>query len=87
MRTAEIASIRSLTTPSQTRRKSRPTSWGRALRLAFATDPKPFAAMARDERKPAHVRIATFRSAGEDGAFETPDDIVWRGMADGTTSE
>ena len=39
--------------------------WGRPLRLAFATDEKPFAALAREERKPAYVRIATFRSAGE----------------------
>ena len=61
--------------------------WGQALRLAFATNPKPFAALARGERKPAYVRIATFRSAGEDGAFETRDDIVWRVMADGSTSE
>ena len=61
--------------------------WGRALRLAFATDPEPFVALAREERKPAYVRIATFRSAGEDGAFETRDDIVWRVMADGSTSE
>ncbi len=61
--------------------------WGRALRLAFATDAKPFEALARGEREPAYVRVATFRSAGEDGAFETHDDIVWRVMADGSTSE
>ena len=45
------------------------------------------ASQIRDARKPAYVRIATFRSAGEDGAFETHDDIVWRVMADGSTSE
>ena len=61
--------------------------WGRALRLALAIDPKPFQALARGERKPEYVRVATFRSAGEDGAFETGDDIVWRVMADGSTSE
>jgi len=61
--------------------------WGRVPRFAFATDPKPFEALARGERKPAYVRVATFRSAGEDGAFETHDDIVWRVMADGSTSE
>ena len=61
--------------------------WGRPLRPAFATDPEPFEKLARDERKPAYVRIATFRSAGEDGAFETGDDIVWKVMADGSTSE
>ena len=27
--------------------------------------------------QPEYVRVATFRSAGEDGAFETGDDIVW----------
>lgn len=61
--------------------------WGRPLRPAFATDPEPFQKLARGERKPAYVRIATFRSAGEDGAFETGDDIVWKVMADGSTSE
>ena len=61
--------------------------WGRQLRLAFAADPKPFNALAKGERPADAVRIATFRSAGEDGAFETHDDIVWRVMADGSTSQ
>ena len=57
------------------------------LEYSIPGDAKPFQALARGERKPEYVRVATFRSAGEDGAFETGDDIVWRVMADGSTSE
>ena len=41
--------------------------------------------MAAGTRKPQRVRLATVRSAGADGAFETEDDIVTRVMADGST--
>ena len=61
--------------------------WGHALRFAFATDPKPFVALSRGTKDGSVVRLATFRSAGEDGAFETYDDIVWKVMADGTAHQ
>ncbi|MEN0063289.1 MAG: M1 family metallopeptidase [Myxococcota bacterium] len=59
--------------------------WQGSLRLAFAADPEPFAKLAAGTSKPERVRLATFRSAGEDQAFETPDDLVWKVMADGST--
>ena len=59
--------------------------WNQELRLALSVDEDAFEAMAAGIRKPQRVRLATVRSAGADGAFETEDDIVTRVMADGST--
>ncbi|NCG21138.1 MAG: aminopeptidase [Rhodobacterales bacterium] len=61
--------------------------WNQSLRFAFAKDPEPFEELAKNKQDAGEVRLATFRSSGADGAFETHDDIVWRIMADGNAQE
>ena len=60
--------------------------WDRPFVIELSDDQESYAELAEGELEADAIAIAVIRSSGEDGEPDTPDDLRWRVMADGSVS-